>query len=120
MTTNAEFLAAYDLNALQSSHRLYSPDEHTSQVLCAETLRILMASLMTPSDYNNLSDAAWANIVNDAVAAANLISGVNTGLLRSDHIQAAANLGGNYFEHSYQFIMDGTPLGCFTTFRKLL
>lgn len=119
MTTNAQILIEYDANASITSSRLNAVDEQAAQVIAFETLRGLRLSLITVAAYNNLSDANWVIFVGEAANRADDVPGCNIQALSQSEVFGAANLGGNYFEHGYQVIIDGQNPADLTTFRKI-
>lgn len=120
MTTNLEYLAYYDANAPVTSQKLVVADERAGQLVAAEVLRTLTETPgLTPEGYNNMPDWEFFIKIADAVRQASLIPNHNLGLLSTTEILTSANLGGNFFEHTYQFIIDGTAPADRIQFRKL-
>lgn len=124
--TNAEVLAAFDANQSVKSTRVFGADvtnvkEHGAQCLAFETLRGLLVDGVTIDQYNQMSNADWQARV---VAAANRMKvydrpGFNAlSTAVSNEWDAAANIGGNYFEHGYEFIMAGSTALEWVTFTK--
>lgn len=106
-STNEEILVAYDANEEIESRKLDHSQgqerQHAAQLIAFETLRHCMANL-TLEDYGNMSAEAWEAFYLTAIqAAAALDADVNN--LDREQTDEAANMGGNYFEHSYTYIM---------------
>lgn len=110
--TNIEAINAYDANqqldttnvlALESPH----DDEHAAQCVVFEMLRELMATGMTPAQYNDMSQDDYDAAVQRAVyrAALNVNAPVMSSLDNYGR-EAAANIGGNYFEHGYAALLN--------------
>lgn len=124
LMTNAEVMAAFDANQSIKSTRIFGADvtnvkEHGAQCLAFETLRGLMADGLTVEQYNNMSNAEWDTRV---AAAANRMkaydrAGFNA-LKDANEWSAAASIGGNYFEHTYDFIIAGSTALEWVNFTK--
>jgi hypothetical protein len=126
LMTNAEVLAAFDANQSIKSTRVFGADvtpvkEHGAQTLAFETLRGLIALGITVDEYNQMSQADWEAQV---VAAANRMKAYDRPGFNalsnqvSNEWEAAANIGGNYFEHTYDFIIAGSTTLEWVTFTK--
>lgn len=111
MPSNAAILLTYDLSVLPiSSADLLGASEPAShewaaQCVAFETLRTLIVSLITVEEYNNLTDEEWQAVVDQSAERANLIPGPPVNQLSENEKMGAGNLGGNYFEHTYDVIM---------------
>lgn len=110
--SNVDLLNTYDRNALVTSTRVLGGDasdaqEHAAQCLAFEMLRELLASGLTVRQYNDMTDEAWEKLCMVAKTRAALNINAPVAKLTPNQCDAACNIGGNYFEHGYQFIMDG-------------
>ena len=70
-------------------------------------LRTLLGTGMTAQQYNDMTDEAYQAAVDESVKRAKLNINAPVSALDSYQIAAAANIGGNYFEHGYVALMAG-------------
>jgi hypothetical protein len=113
LMTNAEVLAAYDANQSIKSTRVFGPDvppvkEHGGQTLAFEALRGLIALGITVDQYNAMSQADWDVQVSAAANRMKAYDRPGFNALTQREWDAAASIGGNYFEHTYDFIIAGS------------
>jgi len=112
IVTNIDVVNAYDQNLnIQSSRILPDEmpdnDEHAAQCLCVETLRTLLAMGITVQEYNDMDDPTWQNVIIESYNRSRLNINAPAAILIQSHREAAAGLGGNFFEHEYTTIMAG-------------
>ena len=87
---------------------------HAMHCLAFEVLRGWMGTGLTVDQYNAMDEAAWqtlrTSVCNTAVTRARLnpASARESALLTINDRAAACNLGDNYFEHGYDFVISGT------------
>jgi len=121
---NVDLVVTYDGNFQVVSARILpnelpDDDEHAAQCVAIEMLRGLMASGMSVQDYNNTTDEDLQPYRDQAVFRASLNVTAPVNHLDSQQKYTATGLGENFFEHGYQFIMDGTSAGDKVQFTKL-
>jgi hypothetical protein len=123
ITSNTDLINTYDGNFLVTSTNALGgvtpQKEHAAQCLAIEVLRSLIATGMSVADYNNLPELEWTAICETAFARAALNINAPLASLTVQEHTAACNLGGNYFEHGYQFIMDGVQPQDKITFTRI-
>jgi hypothetical protein len=90
---------------------------HAMHCLIFEVLRGWMGTGLTVAEYNNMEEVAWLALRASVCAAAviraklNPASAADAARLTANDLEAACNIGDNYFEHGYTTIIDGTPAG---------
>jgi len=112
IVSNVDLINTYDGNFQVVSTRILpdvapDTDEFAAQCLALETLRSLIASGMTVEQYNALDEPGWQAIIADSYARSRLNVNAPAAILSENDRNAAANIGGNYFEHGYVTIMAG-------------
>ena len=111
ITSNIDLINTYDGNFQVVSSRILPDiaphnDEHAAQCLAIETLRTLLASGMSVAQYNALTDAEFRAIIDESFKRSKLNVNAPGAILSATDVAAAGNLGGNFFEHGYVFIID--------------
>lgn len=124
ITSNVDLVNTYDGNFQVVSTRILPAiaphdDEHAAQCLAIETLRSLLATGMTPQQYNDLDEPSWQAIIAASRARASLNINAPSYMLSEIDAQAGASIGGNYFEHGYIFIMNGVQQGDKVQFTRI-
>lgn len=116
IVNNVDLLNNYDGNFQCASVRILSLEatpaqEHSAQVAMIETLRTMMGSTVQPADIDNMSNEdfeAWfAQMKAEGVPFARRNVNARVAGLTQEQCDQACNIALNYFEHGYQFIMDG-------------
>lgn len=119
------YVVDYDQNQLLQTVRVLNSsssaeNEFAAQCIAVEMLRNLLASGMSVDDYNNMSAEDWENRKALAVTAASLnVVATEVNHLNDTQKESAANIGGNYFEHGYLFILSNVQQNERLSFRKL-
>ena len=124
INSNVDFVNTFDRNALCVSTRILMniaphEDEHAAQTIALEMLRVLLATGMTPAQYNLTTEAEYQAFVNEARTRGKFNINAPVPFLSEGDVQSAANVGGNYFEHGYDFIMNGISQGNKITFTRI-
>jgi hypothetical protein len=116
---NYDALTTYDRDQLLQSQRLNVTDEHAGQVVVFEMLRHLKAAYGEDVvAYNNMTEEQWTAHKAVVLNAASLHPNARIDLLTAGDLEVAYNMGGNYFEHGYVFILDGTQPADKVSFSK--
>ena len=122
ITSNTDLLVAFDEDQLIQSTRILeaarAEHEHCAQSIAIEMLREIKARVATPDDYNNMTTEEYDSAVAAAVERAKRLATTQVHLLTATEIVAAANLGGNFFEHGYVSLMAGIQAEDKVSFRR--
>lgn len=117
---NYDALTTYDRDQLIQSQKLNVSDERAGQVVAFEMLRHLKAAYGEDvTAYNNMTEEEWTAIKVVVLNSAKHHPNARVDLLSSGDLDIAYNLGGNYFEHGYVTILDGTSPADKISFSKL-
>jgi hypothetical protein len=119
--TNTELIAAYDANEILISVEIRKGNAHdqewATQIVVMETLRELLNSGMSIEDYNHLSDEAWAALCQTAYTRAEQHPAAPVGQVSKGDVDQAHNLGGAYFEQTYEATMNAVSAEDTITFQ---
>lgn len=104
---NTQYVNDWSASKAVSTHRL-GKNEALSQHVATATLEHLIKAGYQAATWNAVSDAEWD--AQKAIVKAQVALTKDLSVLTSDDLEAAFNLGANYFEHGHAFIMNGTPV----------
>jgi hypothetical protein len=108
--TNTEVLTAYDANEVLVSipirHGNATQQEWAGQIIVMETLRQFTDMGLSVEDYNNMSNEAWDLACGTALLRAEQHPTAPVQQLPKGDVDQAYGIGGTYFEHGYQPIID--------------